>query len=76
MNWKGLLTNWKTSLGGVLVAAYPLVQSAGFTLTPPEQHWFALAAGIGALLLGGAAKDASTHSTPAEVTKAGQDAKP
>lgn len=67
MNWKAFLTNWKTTLGGVLVAAYPLVQSAGFTLTPREQHWLALAAGVGALLLGGAAKDFNTHSTQAEV---------
>ena len=56
---KTALLNWKTSLGGALLSASPLITAAGFVLTPTEQHWLALSQGLGALLLGLAAKDAA-----------------
>jgi ABC-type Fe3+ transport system permease subunit len=66
MDWKSLFTNWKTTLGGILSAVPPVIVAAGFVLTLSEQHWLALCQGVGALLLGLAAKDASTHSTVRE----------
>jgi len=68
------LLNWKTSLGGVLAALPPAVTAAGFTLTPAQAHWLALCQGLGALLIGLAAKDSSTHSTPDQVRQSGSEA--
>ncbi len=71
MTWKAfldsLVVNWKTSLGGILTAIPAAILAAGFTLSPTGQHWLALCTGIGALLVGFSAKDASTHSTTAQV---------
>ena len=63
----GSLKNWKTSVGGILLGVPPLITAAGFSLTLPEQHWMALCQGVGGFLLGLAAKDATTHSTVAQV---------
>lgn len=75
MNWKSLLTNWKTSVGGLLAAVPPVVVAAGFVLSPSKQHWLNLCQGIGVLLLGLSAKDSTTHSTITQVNKASTDAK-
>ena len=66
----GALRNWKTSVGGILLGVPPLIAAAGFVLTPAEQHWSALCQGVGGFLLGLAAKDATTHSTVAQVQTA------
>jgi hypothetical protein len=71
MNWQSLFKNWKTSVGGTLAAIPQLVIASGFVLIPSEQHWLNLCQGVGLALLGWAAKDATTHSTPSEVTQAG-----
>ena len=68
--WQMALKNWKTTLGGILAAIPSLVAAAGFTLSANGQHWLALCGGVGALLLGMAAKDSTTHSTEAEVEAA------
>ena len=49
-------TSWKTTLGGVLMAAAPVAAN----VLPPAWHWVgdALAA-IGALVLGASAKDST-----------------
>jgi hypothetical protein len=70
-----LVVNWKTSLGGIMVAVPPLITAAGFILSPAWQHWLALATGLGALLIGLAAKDATTHSTVAQIEKSTSEAK-
>lgn len=64
-----MLKNWKTSLGGILAALPPVITAAGFALTPTETHWLNLCQGLGVLLLGLAAKDATTHSTAAEINQ-------
>ena len=55
-------SSWKTTLGGMLLAAAPV--SAG--LLPPQWHWVgdALAA-LGALILGGSARDNGVTSEQA-----------
>ena len=73
MNWQSVqpfLKNWRTSLGGLLIAVPPLITAAGFVLSLQAQHWLALCQGLGALLVGLAAKDASTHSTQSEIAQA------
>lgn len=70
MNWLDLIKNWKTTLGGIMVSVPPLISAAGFVVSPTWNHWLALCSGLGALLVGLAAKDATTHSTVAQVEKA------
>jgi len=73
MNWQtfleSLVVNWKTTVGGFLIALPPLVAAAGFVISVSIQHWLNLCSAVGGLLLGLAAKDASTHSTVAQVEK-------
>ena len=73
MPWKSIAANWKTTLGGALAAIPAMVSAAGFTLSTDHQHWISLCGGVGALLLGLAAKDATNHSTWKEVNLATAD---
>ena len=75
MNWKVFVVNWKTTVGGIMTAVPPVITAAGFVFSPNGQHWLALCSGLGALLLGFSAKDASTHSTAQEVQQATRDEK-
>ncbi len=70
------VTNWMTTLAGVLAGIPPIIlasaMAAGVVLS---SHWtFALSivSGLGTLLIGLAAKDANTHSTPTQIAKAAE----
>ena len=63
------MTNWKTTLAGILLA----IGTAGTQVpnVPDDFKWiFAVMASAGAIMLGLAAKDYTTHSTVDEVNKA------
>lgn len=63
------MENWKTTIGGVLVALG--IAGANVAAVPEEYRWlFAVAGALGAVFLGGTAKDYNTHSTAPEVKKA------
>lgn len=52
-------TSWKTTIGGILMGAAPLVPS----LLPPSWHWLKDALlGIGGLVLGASARDNNVTS--------------
>lgn len=59
--------NWLTTVGGILSGVPTLVLGSGFVLSPNGQHALQLIGGVGLLLLGVAAKSATTHSTVAQV---------
>jgi hypothetical protein len=62
------MENWKTSLGGILLA----IGTAGIAAPIPEEYRWILGviSAIGAALLGMTAKDFNVHSTTKEVQKA------
>ena len=66
--------NWKTTIGGILVGVPPLVNGAALaaSITLPKWEIFVatLAMGLGGLILGFNAKDATTHSTATQVQQA------
>lgn len=74
------MKNWMTTLGGILAGLPPLIltsfMSAGIPLSPKWTAIMSVIGGLGALLIGLAAKDATTHSTAAEVAKATEEAAP
>lgn len=56
--------SWKTTLGGILVAAGQFIPQA----LPPNWHWLsATLTGIGGLILGAAARDNGVTSEQAGV---------
>jgi hypothetical protein len=62
--------NWMTTLGGFLAGIPAIIIGSGLVLTPKWTQILSIVGGVGVLLIGLAAKDANTHSTQAQVTKA------
>jgi|ERR1017187_4269402 hypothetical protein len=67
--WFG--SSWRTTIGGAMVGIPPLVFAAAQAASLTFGHWtlfaLTLVAGIGALILGGNAKDAQVHSSVDQV---------
>ena len=61
------MKNWLTTLGGLLAGLPILIINSGFVLTGKWPQILSIIGGLGALLIGLAAKDAGTHSTMAQV---------
>lgn len=69
-----LLTNWRTTLGGILLGVPPVIlasaMQANFTVTAKWTFILLSISGIGGVFLGLSSKDADTHSTALEVEQA------
>lgn len=59
-----MLGNWKTSLVGLAIAVTTYEMGVGNKIPETKQEWANAAFGVMALLLGLAAKDATTGSKP------------
>jgi hypothetical protein len=77
---KLLGSSWRTTIGGAMVGVPPLVFAAAQAANITFGHWtlfaLTLTTGLGALILGGNAKDQQVHSTAAQVQVATIDAGP
>jgi hypothetical protein len=63
--------SWRTTVGGALSSAQPLIMgavlAAGYSTPKPLILALSLSSGLGLLILGGTAKDSAVHSTSAQI---------
>jgi hypothetical protein len=62
-------SNWLTTIGGLLAGIPIIVINSGLMLAPKWTQILSIIGGLGTLMIGLSAKDASTHSTMAEIQK-------